>query len=276
VQRFRAPFTALPAASQLYQAWCSSQKKGRALAEQTGWLMSAELRSVGVDFSYAPVLDLDYGVSEVIGDRSFGPEVEPIVDLAGALFKGLQYGSLPAVGKHFPGHGYVVADSHLELPRDERPLAEMMGRDIEVFKRCFALGIHAVMTAHVVYAEVDELPATFSPIWLRQILRQQLGFAGCIFSDDLSMKATSHLGDSLTRCEQAASAGCDSILICNDRSSVVSVLDQGQFEGRGGLLNQWLGKQCAIPDWKALKASADYQNRRAQLERWMDSLSVSG
>lgn len=225
VQRFRTGFTALPAPRRLGEAYERSPTYAKDMAAVTGWLMAAELRAVGVDFSFAPVLDLDRGISQIIGDRAFHYNPDVVVELALAHIKGVQKAGMEAVGKHFPGHGGVVADSHLELPLDERPPAVIFNEDRVVFDRVIRCGIAAIMASHVVYSQVDDQPAGFSSYWLKKILRQNLGFRGAIISDDLDMMAAGAVGVHVERAQAALTAGCDMLLACNDRQGAIAILD---------------------------------------------------
>lgn len=226
VQRLRERFTRLPPAAWYGQLYQNNAAQGRRVCELAGWLMASELRSVGVDFSFAPVLDLDSGLSAVIGDRAFGSRPSAVVDLGRAWMRGAHAAGMAAVGKHFPGHGQVVADSHVDLPVDERPLEDMLTDDLVPFDRLIQAGMEGVMPAHVVYRRVDRRPAGFSPVWLRQVLRQRLGFQGAIFSDDLSMTAAEFGGSYPERARAALEAGCDMLLVCNDRAAALQVLDE--------------------------------------------------
>ncbi|MDD4913522.1 MAG: beta-N-acetylhexosaminidase [Methylococcales bacterium] len=217
VQRFRHGFTRLPAAARYAQQ--------PDLAEPAGWLMAAELLAVGVDFSFAPVLDVDCGVSEIIGDRSFSRDAAQAADLGGAFRQGMRRAGMAATGKHFPGHGAVAPDSHLTLPVDERNLDTIRRQDLTPFRQLIAAGLEAVMPAHVLYPQVDKLPAGFSEIWLQRILRQELGFDGAIFSDDLSMAGAASIGDFPERAGLARQAGCDMLLVCNQPAAAEQVLD---------------------------------------------------
>ena len=217
VQRFQNGFTRLPPA----MAYAQPE-----LAEAAGWLMAAEVLAVDVDFSFAPVLDIDCGISEIIGNRSFSVDSQQAAELAAAFRKGMRAAGMAATGKHFPGHGAVALDSHLTLPVDPRPLAEIRSKDLTPFKRLIDQGLEAIMPAHVVYPEVDELPAGFSEIWLQEILRGELGFEGAIFSDDLSMEGAAGVGDFLDRARLAQQAGCDMLLVCNNSSAAEQVLDK--------------------------------------------------
>jgi len=226
VQRFRDGFTSLPAVAHFGEIYQQNPKRAHFLSETAGWLMAIELRAIGVDFSFAPVLDIDYGVSTVIGDRAFHQDKNIIVELAHAYSKGMQTAGMAATGKHFPGHGAVSADSHIDMPVDNREYNEIYAKDILPFKRMIHHGIAAIMPAHVVYPKVDSLPAGFSKIWLKDILRQRLGFQGVIFSDDLDMKGASVAGENyVDRAETALSAGCDMALVCNNRTGAINVLD---------------------------------------------------
>lgn len=215
VQRFREGFTRIPAMRELGKIWDSHPKKAKQLAEQAGWVLAAELRAHGVDFSFTPVLDIDFGNSAVIGDRAFHRKTEAIAELAHALMAGLKHGGMAAVGKHFPGHGHVAADSHTEIPVDERLFSQIEEHDIEPFRRMMDFGMVAVMPAHVIYPKIDGKPAGFSRIWLQQVLRKHLGFQGVIFSDDLAMEGATVAGSVTERAYAALEAGCDMVLVCN-------------------------------------------------------------
>jgi beta-N-acetylhexosaminidase len=215
VQRFREGFTKIPAMREFGKIWDNHPKKAKQLATEAGWILAAELRAHGIDFSFTPVLDMDYGDSLVIGDRAFHLKPQAINDLAFALMQGLKKGGMAAVGKHFPGHGFVVADSHVSMPVDDREFDQIAQHDMQPFKMMIDDGIQAIMPAHVIYPKVDDKPAGFSARWLQKILRERLGFNGVIFSDDLSMEAATAGGDVTTRALAALSAGCDMVLLCN-------------------------------------------------------------
>ena len=225
VQRFQEGFTRISPMRSLGERWEIDAAEARALAEATGYVIAVELRSHGVDFSFAPVLDVDFGASSVIGDRAFSDEPEVIAMLAGAFAAGLAAGGAASVGKHFPGHGHVKADSHVDVPVDERGLGEIEAADLRPYRGLIANGLAGVMPAHVIYPAVDSRPAGFSAVWLKDILRGRLGFDGMIFSDDLSMEGASVAGGVVQRAEAALAAGCDMILVCNAPQAAHEVLD---------------------------------------------------
>lgn len=225
VQRFREGFTRLPAAARFGERARRQPAQARRAAETVGWLMAAELLAVGVDFSFAPVLDLDRGVSRVIGDRALSGNVDTLCELAEAWVRGVHAAGMAAVGKHFPGHGSVEADSHTELPADGRPFGDIELADLVPFERLIGHGLDAIMPAHVLYPQIDAHPAGFSSFWLRRILRERLEFQGLIFSDDLNMAAAAAAGGFAERAQAAMAAGCDLLLVCNNRSGALEVID---------------------------------------------------
>lgn len=229
VQRFRSEFTELPAIAKLGGIYQDNPAQAQLLARKAGWLMAAEVRAVGIDFSFAPVLDLDYGVSQVIGDRAFHRQPNIVATLAHAYIQGMRDAGMASTGKHFPGHGAVTADSHLEIPIDTRVKAEIWQDDIIPFAQLAQQGLDAVMPAHVIYEQLDPNPAGFSPYWLQEVLRQELNFDGVIFSDDLAMEGATVVGGYTERAEAAMAAGCDMILVCNARAGAIEVLDQANI-----------------------------------------------
>ncbi|HCI14625.1 MAG: beta-N-acetylhexosaminidase [Gallionellales bacterium GWA2_60_142] len=224
VQRFREGFTKIPPMRELGKIWDEHPQRARHLAQQSGYVLAAELRACGVDFSFTPVLDVDYGQSSVIGDRAFHSDPQAIAELAHSLLLGLKQGGMHTVGKHFPGHGYVKADSHLDIPVDEREFVDIEMCDLIPFQRMVDYGLSAVMPAHVIYPKVDNRPAGFSPVWLKQVLRDRLGFEGVIFSDDLSMEGATVAGGIVQRASAALNAGCDMVLVCNKPESADELL----------------------------------------------------
>lgn len=224
VQRFREDFTVLPSMRLIGRRYDLDKAAGKLLARQCGWLMAAELLAVGIDLSFAPCVDLDYGISSVIGDRSFHRDPHAVVDLALAFIGGMKEAGMVATAKHFPGHGAVVADSHLALPIDRRAAADMTG-DLYPYERLIANGLPAVMAAHVVYEDVDTHPASMSRRWLQDELRGRLGFSGAVFSDDLNMEGANYAGGPLERVRAAWTAGCDMLPLCNNRKGVLHVID---------------------------------------------------
>ena len=225
VQRFREGFTHIPAAAIYGKMFRSDKKAARHFAEVCGWLMAAECRSVGVDMSFAPVLDLGKGISGVIGDRAFHHNPEKVAELAHEFMNGMHRAGMAATGKHFPGHGSIKEDSHVAHPVDRRQLNEIMVEDILPFERMIRFGLEAMMPAHVVYPNVDDKPAGYSSIWVQNILRNQLGFQGVIFSDDLSMEAAGVIDNFGERAKTALEAGCDMVLVCNHSEAAGKVLE---------------------------------------------------
>jgi beta-N-acetylhexosaminidase len=265
VQRFRKGFSVLPAARRIGQEFDFDHRQGVALARRMGWLMAAELRAVGIDFSFAPCVDLDYGVSAIIGDRAFDAQPDTVGQLAVATMLGMREAGMAATAKHFPGHGAVVADSHLALPVDTRSLADL-APDIAPYRRLIANDLPAVMMAHVLFPQVDQVPASFSRRWVGDVLRGELQFQGVVFADDLSMAGAGAMGQIVARAEAALAAGCDILPVCNDRASVVQLLDGLQvtvapasqlrsvrMRGKGGLSHD------------ELRASPQYQ----QCQHWL-------
>jgi beta-N-acetylhexosaminidase len=230
VQRFQEGFTRIPPMRLLGERWEADAGEARALAEAIGYVIAVELRAHGVDFSFAPVLDVDFGASGVIGDRAFSHESTVIAALASAFVAGLAAGGAASVGKHFPGHGYVKADSHVDVPVDARSLSEIEANDLHPYRELIAHGLAGVMPAHVIYPEIDRHPASYSRVWLQEILRRRLGFDGMIFSDDLSMEGASVAGGPVERALAALEAGCDMVLLCNAPQSMDGVLEA--LEGR--------------------------------------------
>jgi beta-N-acetylhexosaminidase len=229
VQRFRPEFSLLPPPRRIGHEYDLDKKHGLTLARSMGWLMAAELRAHGVDLSFAPCVDLDYGVSEVIGDRAFHSKPEPVAELALAYMKGMQDAGMAATAKHFPGHGAVVADSHHSLPVDRRDWTELAD-DVLPYRRLIANGLPGVMVAHVLFPAIAAEPASLSRRWIQNALREELRFEGCIFTDDLSMGGAKEFGDVVARASAALDAGCDVLPVCNDRASVITLLDELEFD----------------------------------------------
>lgn len=261
VQRFRDGFSRLPAPGRIGDLFRRDPAGASAACGAVAWLMAAELRAGGVDFSFAPVLDLDRGQSRVIGDRSFGGSIELVEILAASWRAGAGRAGMASVGKHFPGHGGVEADSHSELPSDDRDWVTLALEDLVPFERLINQGLEAVMPAHVVYPRIAPDPAGFSPFWLREVLRGRLGFQGVIFSDDLNMAAAEAGGGYGERARAALEAGCDMLLICNNRPAAWEILEalRGhsdptaqlrllRMHGRG---RRWPGGLHADPQWQA-------------------------
>ena len=266
VQRFRTDFTVLPPQRAIGHAWDLDPDAGRRLAWRCGWLLAAELRAIGVDLSFAPCVDLDYGVSEVIGDRAYHRDPEAVATLAVASMLGMRAAGMAACAKHYPGHGAVVADSHKSLPVDRRPLAEL-DAELLPYRRLVANGLPAVMAAHVQFPEVDEAPAGFSRRWIQDELRGRLGFTGAVFSDDLSMGGAAYAGSVPERARRALAAGCDILSVCNDRAAVLATLEElageadplsqvrlARLHGRHG---PGRAELAADPHWLECRAAVD-------------------
>ncbi|MDH4125921.1 MAG: beta-N-acetylhexosaminidase [Gammaproteobacteria bacterium] len=269
VQRFRHGFSAIPPMRQLGQAFNQDAEQGLALARQAGWLIGAELRAADIDLCFAPCVDLDWGVSEIIGDRAMHSDPDTVSELAAAFCRGLRAAGMAAVAKHFPGHGGVIADSHLKLPVDRRDYGILLD-DMRPYERLNNSGLIAgVMLAHIVYREMDELPAGFSPYWIERELRSRIGFGGAVFCDDLSMRATEAYGDMPSRALRALRAGCDMVLVCNDRSAAqqtvealksysnpLSLVRLARMHGTGHMMRA------------SLLASNEWQQASAVVTRW--------
>ena len=249
VQRFKEGFTPIPPMRLLGERWDTDAAGARALAEAIGYVIAVELRTHGLDFSFAPVLDVDFGSSGVIGDRAFSDEPTVIAALASAFVAGLAAGGVASVGKHFPGHGYVGADSHVDVPVDTRSFDEIDATDLHPYRELIARGLAGVMPAHVIYPQVDERPAGYSRVWLQDVLRGHLGFEGMIFSDDLSMEGARVAGGPAERAFAAIEAGCDMVLLCNAPDAVPGVLEA--LKGRTPDPQRFVlmkGRGSSVPD----------------------------
>ena len=224
VQRFRDDFSPLPAMQKLGDLTARDREAGLALCRDSGWLMASEVIACGLDISFAPVLDVDRDTSSIIGDRAFSDQPQRVIDTAAAFIEGMNEAGMAATGKHFPGHGGIFADSHLEAPLDQRDWQQLWEHDLRPFVAlCPVLG--GIMPAHITFPAIDPDSVGFSNFWLREILRDKLGFNGVIFSDDLTMKGADVAGGYQRKAELALQAGCDMILVCNDRSGALEVLD---------------------------------------------------
>ncbi len=268
VQRFRSSFSVLPPARRIGHEFDVDPKAGVDLARRMGWLMATELRACGVDLSFAPCVDLDYGVSEVIGDRAFHSKAAAVSQLAMAYVHGMRDAGMAATAKHFPGHGAVRADSHTAAPVDRRELTDM-DDDLMPYRRLIANGLPGVMVAHVLFPAVDnESVASVSSRWIRGVLRTDLGFKGAVFSDDMSMAGAAVTGDIIVRSKRALAAGCDMVLICNSRPSVVTVLEHLEVEPEPAShmrLVRMRGREGLTRD--ALMASSQWRECREHLAR---------
>jgi len=266
VQRFRDGLSLLPPPRRIGHEFDLDARRGIKLARTLGWLMAAELRAHGVDISFAPCVDLDHGVN-FIGDRAFHASPEAVGQLALGWMQGMRAAGMAATAKHFPGHGAVVADSHVTLPVDRRPLADL-APDLAPYRRLIANGLAAVMTAHVLFPAVDQAPASLSARWIRDVLRGELGFQGVVFSDDLSMGgAAAACGDVVSRARRALAAGCDMMPVCNSRPSVVELLSrlEAEPEPASSLRLVRLHGRAGVPDRLQLEASPEWIQARELL-----------
>ena len=276
VQRFRDGFSAIPPMRTIGRQFNRDPEASLALARQAGWLIGSELRAVGIDLSFTPCVDLDWGVSEIIGDRSFHARPEAVADLAAEFSRGMRSAGMAAVAKHFPGHGAVVADSHEKLPVDRREYGHLLD-DMRPYDKLISSGLVAgVMMAHIVYREMDPLPAGFAPYWIQNELRSRLGFDGAVLSDDLSMKATREYGSMPDRARLALEAGCDMVLVCNDRaaaqstvkalrdySNPLSLVRLARLHGTGHVMRETL---LASDEWHQANSALSASQDRPQLE----------
>ncbi len=268
VQRCKTDgFTHLPAMRAFGELWSSGESsieaaiEGMQAATACGYILASELRSCGVDFSFTPVLDLDYGNSSVIGDRAFHSLPEVVFALAKSLNEGLRLGDMANCGKHFPGHGWAKADSHIDIPIDDRSLKRIARDDMKPYE-WLDISLASVMPAHVVYPKVDSMPAGFSKIWLQDILRKKLKFEGVIFSDDLSMEGASIAGDVVQGAHLALEAGCDAVLICNrpdlaDQMLSKLKVSKSKLAESAKRLNRLFPK-AAAQSWESLQTECVY------------------
>ena len=264
VQRFRVGFTPIPPMQKIGDVVINNQEKGLILAHETGWLMASEILACGLDFSFAPVLDIDRNSSKIIGDRAFSDRPEIVCLAAAAFIQGMREAGMSSVGKHFPGHGGVFGDSHLEAPIDTRVMKRIANRDLLPYAQ-LSNQLGGIMPAHITYTSIDERSVGFSHYWLHDILRTQMGFEGVIFSDDLSMKGADIAGGFVEKASLALNAGCDMILVCNDRAGVIEVLRH--MEAVGYSKSSRIGRMSASakPSWDGLVSQTRYQKIVAHL-----------
>ena len=221
VQRFKDGFTSLPPMAMLGKMYDQDQQKAKEFASLVGWVIAKELGGCDIDFSFTPVLDVNYGASSVIGDRAFHEQVSPVIELANNLMQGLEDGGMQAIGKHFPGHGFIKEDTHLEKGEDKRKFLDIKENDLKVFISLINNGMKGIMPSHIIYSSCDSLPSGLSRFWLQDQLRVQLGFKGAIFSDDMSMNAAKFVKENIVeRLLMALNAGCDMVLLCNSPKEV--------------------------------------------------------
>ena len=267
VQRFIEGFTRLPAMRVLGEIWDElGREEAERQAEAVGWVLAVELAACGIDFSFTPVLDLDWGHCAVIGNRSFHSNADVVGALALALQRGLNLGGMKSCGKHFPGHGFVGGDSHTGLPHDARTLNDMEAADLRPFAGLASAGMAAIMPAHVVYGRIDSRPAGFSPFWLQDVLRRKLGFRGVVFSDDMTMEGAASAGGIKQRAQQAFAAGCDIVLVCNRPDLTDELLDGFILPHNPHLAERWRNMAGSLnPEQaQAIMRTAAFQAARRQ------------
>ncbi len=265
VQRFRQGFTHLPPMRTLGNLWDRDPQRATLMARQAGQVLAGELLDCGVSLSFTPVLDLDYGQSKVVSDRAFHRDPEVVHALALALTEGLRASGMGAVGKHFPGHGFAEADSHVAIPRDSRCFEAIWAEDMRPYAGALGQALSGIMPAHVIYEKIDARPAGFSPFWLKDVLRGRLGFQGAIFSDDLTMEGASVAGDILARAQAAREAGCDMVLVCNRPEMVADLL------ARWDVLPD-KESSCRILGLQAQGSRDAWLPAREDLRAWMQEL----
>lgn len=267
VQRFRQGFTHLPAMRRYGDLFDHDPAQALQQSSTAGWLMATELLELGVDFSFAPIADLESGVSDVIGDRAFHHKPGIAAELALSFMLGMRKAGMAATAKHFPGHGSVKGDSHHMIPVDERPFEELSENDLVPFRVMIASKVEGIMTAHVIYPQMDDSPPTFSKYWLQKVLRKELGYEGLIFSDDLSMAGAKMAGGPLERAQAAMDAGCDMLLVCNDTEALEEVIDGLSSKALtlpGAKLDAFAPK---IQLARGSKQSADWQHAVEDIKR---------
>ncbi len=271
VQRFKEGFTHLPSMGAIGQWYDQDHIQALAFAEACAWLMASELLCLGVDMSFAPVLDLNKTVNPAIGDRAFHRNPDCIISLAKAWINGMHAAGMAATGKHFPGHGSVMVDSHVGLPLDERSLHDIKQDDLRTFEALLSTHLDAMMPAHIVFSTVDDKPVGFSSYWLQTILRKQYQFAGMIFSDDLNMHGASLAGDYVNRAKAALFAGCNMVLICNNREGAVNIIEglPRQHFVDHVLFNRMQGKCCLSAD--DIKKSPKWQETYRSIMRFIET-----
>ena len=271
VQRFREGFTAIPPMRRIGREYDRDAESGLAAARDAGWIIGSELRAAGIDLCFAPCLDLDWGVSEIIGNRAFHGKADVVAELAAALSNGLRSAGMAAVGKHFPGHGAVLADSHLKLPVDRREYGLLLD-DMRPYERLIGNGaITGVMLAHIVYEQLDAQPAGFSEYWIQRELRSRLGFGGAVFCDDLSMKATRDYGSMAERAQRALEAGCDMVLVCNDRDAAQQAVEAlNEYSNPLSLVRLARMHGTGHPLRETLLASDEWQAINQRFARWSE------
>lgn len=258
VQRFKSKFSTLPSLGAIGALYDRDQNQARATAETMGWLMATEVLSCGIDVSFAPVLDLNRGLNTVIGDRSYHREAKIVYELASAAINGMNKAGMQAIGKHYPGHGGVIHDTHHDLAKDERQFDDILSADMYPYQKLIEDNLlFGIMPAHVIYPAICSYPAGFSALWLKDILRKQLKFKGLIISDDLTMQGASVVSDVIERAHMALDAGCDRILVCNNRKEAIRVIEE--LEGKTYAIQPWEGVMPTAFHYPMLSKNKDWQ-----------------
>ncbi|MAS00357.1 MAG: beta-N-acetylhexosaminidase [Nitrosomonadales bacterium] len=239
VQRFRDEFTEIPDMKQIGKIYQKDSDHAKLIARLVGWVISEELAEMDIDFSFTPVLDIDYDSSSIIGNRSFHKDADIVSELAIALIEGLNFGGMQSVGKHFPGHGFIKADTHIEKATDDRPLKIIQNNDIKTFKNLINAGLKGIMPSHIIYSLCDQNPSGLSNFWLQDQLRDRLNFKGAIFSDDITMKAIESFQENITkRVQNALEAGCDMVLVCNSPNKLDKLIEELKWNSKPNSLKR--------------------------------------
>lgn len=267
VQRFKKGFSQIPPMQKLGDLVSYDKHAGLDLCKNAGWLIASELIASGIDLSFSPVLDLDQDLSSIIGDRAFSDQIDIVIECARAFIFGMNEAGMACVGKHFPGHGSISEDSHLEKPIDRRALNEIEKKDLIPFKELIN-NLDGIMTAHILFPEVDERITTFSKIWIKQILKEQMKFEGMIFSDDLSMEGTNEFKSFYDKTKNAIISGCEMVLICNNREGAKDALkyfEENKIEASEKTFSMLMANDVSWKDLEKNKIRSKISNELKKL-----------
>lgn len=271
VQRFHSDFSKLPALQAIGEMYLHSAEQGLKCARDHAYLMASEILATGIDISFAPVLDIDFGLNQVIGERAFSNDVEIICKLATEYIAGMHEAGMKTTGKHFPGHGSVTADSHVALPIDERSREQIFNLDLVPFRQ-LSSQLDAIMISHVIYSAVDSWPAGFSQVWVKQVLEDELNFKGMIFSDDITMQAAASIGSHTERANRALAAGCHCVMSCNDSAGRDEIIDNLKVTPSEQLYTHINAMYGIKPfDFSARKQSSRWQAAHATIEHLLSN-----